>query len=263
MSRLRTTSLVIETPEGVQFSYLLASPVLRALAWMVDAAAIGVLARVLGQSLQWLAFFSRDWITAITVILYFVISVGYGIVLEWRWHGQTLGKRVLKLRVVDAQGLRLRLSQVILRNLLRAVDILPVAYLVGAVASFCSRDCQRLGDLAAGTIVTRERAPGVPDLDELAPAKYNSLLAYPHLAARLRSLATPEAVSIAVQAVSRRDGYEPLARLELFRELAAYFQSVVQFPAAVSESLTDEQYVRSVLRVIYAAEKKQHAGTSR
>jgi uncharacterized RDD family membrane protein YckC len=251
MSEGRATSLTIETPEGVEFSYDLASPATRALAWMVDAAAILGLSRGTGKVCEWLGAVNQDWANAISVILYFAISVGYGIALEWRWHGQTLGKRVVGLRVVDAHGLRLQLSQVILRNLLRLVDILPAIYLVGGLACFCSRNCQRLGDLAAGTIVARLRTPQAPDLEEVAPAKYNSLLAYPHLAARLRSLASAEAVSIAVRAVSRRDGYEPLARLELFGELADYFQGLVQFPEAAREGLTGEQYVRSVLRVIY------------
>jgi uncharacterized RDD family membrane protein YckC len=251
MSDRRARSLTIETPEGVEFSYQLASPVMRSVAWILDAAAIGVLTKGTGAASEWLGRLNRDGATAVSVILYFVITVGYGIVLEWRWHGQTLGKRVMGLRVVDAQGLRLQLSQVILRNLLRLVDMLPVAYFVGGIASFCGRYCQRLGDLAAGTIVARERVFPAPDLEQIASAKYNSLMAYPHLAARLRSLANPESVSIAVRAVSRREGYDPLARIELFEELAAYFQSLVRFPAAASESLTGEQYVRSVLRVIY------------
>jgi uncharacterized RDD family membrane protein YckC len=255
MSSARNTSLTIETPEGVEFSYELASPVTRALAWMVDVAAISLLSKGSSQVGEWLGHVSRDWATAFAAILYFVISVGYGIALEWRWHGQTLGKRVVGLRVVDAQGLRLQLSQVVLRNLLRLIDMLPLAYLVGGIACFSSRNCQRLGDLAAGTIVTRERTPYAPDLEQIAPAKYNSLLVYPHLAARLRSLASPQSVNIAVRAVSRRDGYEPLARIELFQELAEYFQSLVQFPPAVCEGLTDEQYVRSVLRVIYGGQK--------
>ncbi|MGA2273441.1 MAG: RDD family protein [Bryobacteraceae bacterium] len=251
MSSGRATSLTIETPEGVEFSFDLASPVTRSLAWIVDLAAIGVLTKGVDKTGEWLGHLNQDWATAIAVILYFAISVGYGIVLEWRWHGQTLGKRVMGLRVVDAQGLRLQLSQVILRNLLRLVDMLPAVYLVGGVACFCSRNCQRLGDLAAGTIVARERSSYAPDLEQMAPAKYNSLLAWPHLAARLRSLVSPESVSIAVAAVSRRDGFEPLARIELFRELAEYFQSLVEFPEAAREGLTGEQYVRSVLRVIY------------
>jgi uncharacterized RDD family membrane protein YckC len=251
MSNRRATSLTIETPEGVEFSFDLASPVTRSLAWMVDVAAIGVMTKAADKACGLLGHVNEDWATAIAVILYFVISIGYGIVLEWRWHGQTLGKRVMGLRVVDAQGLRLQLSQVVLRNLLRLVDMLPIVYLVGGVASFCSRNCQRLGDLAAGTIVARERTAQAPDLEQVASAKYNSLLAWPHLAARLRSTVSPEAVGIAVEAVSRRDGYEPLARIELFQELAAYFQSLVEFPEAAREGLADEQYVRSVLRVIY------------
>ena len=108
-----------------------------------------------------------------------------------------------------------------------------------------------LGDLAANTIVARERKPEEPDLDKIAPAKYNSLVAYPHLAARLRSLVTPEAAAIAIQAVTLRDGYDPVARIQLFAELAAYFRSLVEFPEQALEGVTDEQYVRSVLRVIY------------
>ena len=250
----RSRSLTIETPEGVDFSYDLASPVTRALAWMVDLAAIGVLTKGSDQICEWLGHLNRDWAAGFGVILYFLISVGYGIVLEWRWRGQTLGKRVLRLRVVDAQGLRLELSQVVLRNLLRVVDMLPLAYLVGGLSILCSRNCQRLGDLAAGTVVAREHQPPVADVEHLAPAKYNSLAAYPYLAARLRSLVSPESVRIAVEAMTRRDGYEPLSRIALFKELADYFRNLVQFPETASANMTDEQYVRSVLRVVYARE---------
>ena len=130
--------------------------------------------------------------------------------LEWRWRGQTVGKRLFKLRVIDAQGLRLQLSQIVIRNLLRLIDSLPMLYLVGGTASLFSAKYQRLGDSGgehgggAGTQLGQQ-----PDVEQLAPAKYNSLLAYPHLAARLRSKAGPEAVAIAVRAVSQRDGYEP------------------------------------------------------
>jgi len=253
MTNRRATLLTIETPEGVRFSYELASPVIRSIAWMIDVAAIAALTKVAGKVSEGLTRVDRDWAAALSIIFYFVISIGYGIVLEWRWRGQTLGKRVMGLRVVDAQALRLQFPQIVLRNLLRLIDMLPLAYLVGGIASFCSRYGQRLGDLAAGTIVARERASTVPDLDQIAPAKYNSLLAYPHLAARLRVVASPESIAIAVRALSRRDGYDPVARLELFRELATYFRSVVPFPAAASEGMTDEQYVRSVVRVVYSS----------
>jgi uncharacterized RDD family membrane protein YckC len=249
----RRNSLTIETPEGVVFSYELATPVTRALAWAVDAAVIGAASMTAASVSQTANLLSPDWAKALGVALYFAISTGYGIVLEWRWRGQTLGKRLLGLRVIDAQGLRLQLPQIALRNLLRAVDALPLCYLVGGAASLVSRYGQRLGDLAANTVVAHERRRQAPDLDQIAPARYNSLLAYPQLAARLRSLASPDAVGIAVRAIAQRDGYAPAARMQLFRELAGYFRSLAQFPEAAVEGLTDEQYVRSALRVIYGA----------
>jgi len=253
MSAARQSSLAIETPEGVVFRYELATPAVRAIAMAVDLAAIGTFSYVTRQFGESAAHLNPDWATAISVILFFVAQVGYGIVLEWRWRGQTIGKRLLNLRVVDAQGLRLQLPQIVLRNLLRLVDSLPLLYLVGGIAALASRRCQRLGDLAANTIVARERTFEEPDLEQIAPAKYNSLAAYPHLSARLRSLAGAEAVGMAVRAVAQRDGYEPRARVELFAELAEYFRGLVPFPASAMEGLTDEQYVRSVLRVIYGA----------
>jgi plasmid stabilization system protein ParE len=129
--------------------------------------------------------------------------------------------------------------------------MLPLFYLVGGLAAVFSRNAQRLGDMAANTIVTRERKAETPDLEQIAPAKYNSLLAQPHLAARLRSLVTPEAAALAVRAVTLRDSYDPRARVALFRELAGHFRRLVEFPEEAVENLIDEQYVRSVLRVIY------------
>ncbi len=256
MSTPRQRSLEIETPEGVVFRYQLATPALRALAWAVDVAALGTAAYVIGKAADSFGSLSTDWAGALSAVLFFLASIGYGIVLEWRWRGQTLGKRLLRLRVVDAQGLRLQFPQVALRNLLRLVDMLPLVYLVGGTASLLTRRCQRLGDLAANTVVAREPVFKEPDLEQIAPAKYNSLLAYPHLAARLRSLASPVAVGYAIQAATGRDNYDPAARLELFEDLAGYFRGLVQFPPAALEGLTDEQYVRSVLRVVMAPAKR-------
>jgi len=99
--------------------------------------------------------------------------------------------------------------------------------------------------------VIRERRTEQPDLEKIAPARYNSLLEYPNLSARLRSLIDPEAAAMAMRAVAQRDGFEPLARIEVFRDLADYFRGLVPFPQSSIEGLTDEQYVRSVLGVIY------------
>jgi uncharacterized RDD family membrane protein YckC len=253
MTAARPSRLSIETPEGVVFSFELATPVTRALAWTVDTCAI-VLGNILvGQIAKLVARMSLDVANAVSVVGFFVISVVYAIVLEWRWRGQTIGKRLFGLRVMDVHGLRLQLPQIALRNLLRMIDMLPFLYLVGGLACVFSRNAQRLGDMAANTIVTRERKADIPDIEQIAPAKYNSLLGQPHLAARLRSVVTPESAALAVRAVTLRDSYDPLARIALFRDLAGYFRSLVEFPGEAVENLTDEQYVRCVLRVIYGA----------
>ena len=251
MSAVAPGTLRIGTPEGVVFSYQLATPVSRCLAWAVDAAASAGMAYAATRLSATAGFLSADFSNFLGAILYFVISIGYSMLLEWRWRGQTVGKRLFGLRVIDIHGLRLQFSQIALRNLLRPIDSLPVFYLVGGVTAFFTEGGQRLGDLAANTVVAHERSWDAPDLEPIAPAKYNSLLAYPHLAGRLRSLASPEAVGFALRAVAERDRYTPAARLELFRDMADYFGSLARFPPEALEGLSDEQFIRSVLRAIY------------
>lgn len=252
MTAPRQASLIIETPEGVVFSYQLATPVSRALAWMVDSAVLFAVSWVTGTLAAGFRLVSNDWATALGVLLYFAASLAYPIVLEWRWRGQTIGKRLFGLRVIDANGLRLQLFQVVVRNLMRVFDLLPALGLAGGIAALHTRYGQRLGDLAAATVIARDRGVTQPDVDAVAPAKHNSLAAYPHLAARLRAAVPPEAVAIALRAVASRDRFQPAARIELFGELAGYFRDLVSFPSDAVAGISDEEYVRSALRVILA-----------
>ncbi len=247
----RTNRLLIKTPEGVVFSLLLAGPISRFLAWLVDIAAITVASRIAGGVLQLLGLISTDVAGAIMILAYFVISVGYGIVLEWYWRGQTLGKRLLRLRVMDVQGLRLQFNQVVIRNLLRFVDNLPVAYMVGGLFCLITRRSQRLGDLAANTIVVRNPQIPQPDLEQLLSDKYNSFHQYPHLEARLRQNSKPLEAEVALAALLRRDQLDPAARIELFRDIADHFKEIVAFPPEAVEGISDEQYVRNVVDVLY------------
>lgn len=247
----KTDTLVVRTPEGIAFSQLLASPVSRFLAWSVDLFCIVAMAMLIGALAGLLQLISADFARAISVLLYFVISVGYAMVLEWYWRGQTIGKRLLRLRVVDAHGLRLQFSQVAIRNLLRFVDMLPALYLVGGLACLFTRRRQRLGDFAANTIVVRNPKIREPDLDQILAGKFNSLRAYPHLEARLRQRVSPEEAALALQAILRRDLLEPAARVELFSEIAAHFKAKVEFPSEAADGVADEQYVRNVVDILY------------
>jgi uncharacterized RDD family membrane protein YckC len=248
---MNTSAVLIRTPEGIVFSRSLAGPVTRFLAWLVDVLTIVSLTAGLGHVLSWFDVIGRDAVGAAYTLGYFFISFGYGIGLEWAWRGQTLGKKLFRLRVVDAEGMRLQFDQIVTRNLLRFVDMLPVFYLVGGVACWSSRKCQRLGDIAANTLVVTTPSIAEPDLDQLLAGKFNSLVQYPHLAARLRQNVSPGEVSTALQALIRRDELEPGARLELFAKLATHFRAKVDFPAEATDGLADEQYVRNVVDVVF------------
>jgi uncharacterized RDD family membrane protein YckC len=245
----RTNTLLLRTPEGIVFSLPLAGPVSRFLAWGIDVGCIITASSVVEQILG--LFGNAGFARATYIIAYFLISIGYGITLEWFWRGQTVGKRVLKLRVMDEHALRLEFGQVVVRNLLRFVDLLPGLYLVGGTACVLSRRFQRLGDLAANTIVVRNQEVPQPNLEQLLGGKFNSLLEYRHLAARLRQRTSPQAAAVALEALLRRDELEPQARLQLFAGLADHFRSLVEFPLEAIEQLSDEQYVRNVVEILY------------
>src|SRR5262245_10357936 len=104
MRKGKTNTLLIRTPEGIAFSLLLAGPVTRFLAWVVDLACISAMCLLVGAASNILGLISFDFAQAISLVAYFVIQIGYGIVCEWFWRGQSVGKRLLRLRVMDAQG---------------------------------------------------------------------------------------------------------------------------------------------------------------
>lgn len=260
---MKTNTLLIRTPEGIVFALPLAGPVTRFLAWGVDAAVLGAASYVLALGLGLLSWIEPDVIQAVLILAFFVLQTGYGIGCEWLWRGQTLGKRVVRLRVMDVQGLQLQFSQVVIRNLLRFVDALPALYLLGGVTCFLSRRAQRLGDLAANTIVVRLPRPKEPDLDQLLAGKFNSLREHAHLEARLRQRVSPGEAQAALQALVRRDELEPTARVKLFAELAAHFRSLVEFPPEAVEGIADEQYVRNVVDVLFRPRGKSGPATAR
>ena len=257
---MRTNMLFIRTPEGIVFSQLLAGPVTRFFAWLVDQLCISAVMTVVGIAVNLLGLISWNFAAALYVLSYFVISIGYGIFFEWSWRGQTVGKKLLRLRVVDAEGLRLQFNQIVVRNLLRFVDVLPGFYFVGGVTCWLNPKCQRLGDLAANTVVIRNPRVTEPDLDQLFAGKYNSLRQYPHLAARLRQRVSSPEADIALRALLRRGEFEPVARVELFGALAAHFRTKVDFPAEATDGVADEQYLRNVVDVLYRSRGADRAG---
>ena len=149
------TEREVPTPEGIELSLRLAGPVVRALAWASDlllrsAAFVG-----LSVPLSMLGAVG----SGVLMILWFALEWLYPTVCEVWFKGATPGKKFVGLVVLHADGTPVRLPASLIRNLLRAVDFLPFLYGFGLLAMLINRDFQRLGDIAAGTVVAyRESA---------------------------------------------------------------------------------------------------------
>lgn len=139
----------IETPEGVSLRLRAAGAFSRAQAWLLD---LGLRAIVYSTAVGIFAALGRGG-TGLALLLLFALTWGYNVVCEVWFHGQTLGKRALGLRVVSADGTPVTLLPSITRNLLRVVDGLPGIYGVGLVCGMIDPSARRVGDIVAGTLV--------------------------------------------------------------------------------------------------------------
>jgi uncharacterized RDD family membrane protein YckC len=159
--------LSIETPEQIALEFPLAGVGSRFLALAVDVLlqmALGLmLLLAVGGTVSLLRpTGGAAWFGAIVIIGVFVIFYGYFMIFEALWNGQTPGKRLVGLRVLSVTGRPVHAGEAILRNLLRVVDSLPGVYAVGIVSVMVSARSQRLGDLAAGTVVVHEKGLTAP-----------------------------------------------------------------------------------------------------
>jgi uncharacterized RDD family membrane protein YckC len=177
------TTRRVATPEGIELTLRLAGPVPRALAWSVDfllrAAVVLVVSMIASR-------FGRAGMGVVLIAAFFV---------EWllpawfeaMWGGQTPGKRLFRLAVLNDDGTPVRWPGALTRNLLRAADFLPFLYGVGLITMLMNRDFKRLGDLAAGTVVVYQaekvaaaraipQAPPQPPPLSLSPEEQRAVL---------------------------------------------------------------------------------------
>lgn len=150
------TDVEIESPEHVVFRHRVAGPARRAVAYIIDlivcygtVAMAAVIVAIAG------ADFSDSTARAgigLILLLVFVAQWVYFVLWEGL-RGTTPGKMALGLRVLTTDGRPIAFAASAIRNVLRAADVLPTAYLVGLGAMFATQRFQRLGDLAAGTMV--------------------------------------------------------------------------------------------------------------
>ncbi|MDR0362316.1 MAG: RDD family protein [Planctomycetota bacterium] len=235
--------LKIVTPDLVTFTLRPAGAATRFMAWLLDQMIL-----LLVRILTILAVVGSGFHGVILIVIVITaLELPYYAFFEWRWAGQTPGKRRFGLRVATTNGARLAMTDVLLRNLVRAADNLPAFMLVGGLFAFFDPLGRRLGDFAAGTIVIAERAgtAGLPPVDRARPNSYNADAACRR---RILARATHEDRDLANDLMWRRDDLDDEMRIELFRRLAAVFTKRFSLPDA--PGLSDEQKVLNVALIL-------------
>ncbi|MEM7477112.1 MAG: RDD family protein [Planctomycetota bacterium] len=193
------------TPENIEFEYALAGPLQRLPAFLFDVVVRAVVCFALiifGWALFAFVPFGIPIYTIGLTILFFLLSWFYGVYFETRFNGRTLGKMVFKLRTISVDGRPINAAQAGLRNMLRLADLsflLPLqifgndlppngffpTFVVGMLCMVVTRRMQRIGDLAAGTMVVSESSQRSPlnlkpedlrayGLAELIPANFQA-----------------------------------------------------------------------------------------
>jgi uncharacterized RDD family membrane protein YckC len=238
--------LNIDTPEQVDLRYAIAGIGSRFVAILLDSLiltgcyVVALLALVLifsgAAALGGKASAQLDtagkWVLAIFIFFNFLLIWGYFALFEAFWHGQTPGKRVMKLRVIKDSGRQITFFESLARNLLRFVDYLPSLYLTGVITMVCNRRNKRLGDFAAGTIVVHERADEQPLMIQtsttiIAPVGFST---QPWQSEALAPWAKPITAMFPADAVARLDAQDLVV-------IEAFFARMLDLPLETRAAL--------------------------
>lgn len=239
----------VETPEHVTLSFELAGLGTRAAAAAIDAAVLTLANIVLvaffvaaGASGEWATGWA-SWGTALVVLVTGLNFFLYYTLFEALWDGRTPGKRALGIRVVLDTGRPITANAAAVRNLIRIVDFLvPLGPLPGVVLVFAHRANKRLGDLAAGTIVVRDRVSAWGLAPSLPPPSQEVLeLGPPDL--------SEQEFALLDRFLARADALLPAVRVRMAADLARRFESRLPRRSVDAETyltavFTDEQQKR-------------------
>ncbi|MCA9265794.1 MAG: RDD family protein [Planctomycetales bacterium] len=167
------STIHVVTPENIAFQYELAGPWRRLPAFVIDVALRGLVIVALTMAFAFLGSFSIGLVFPLINLTWFVLEWFYGGLFEAYWNGQTPGKRAMGLRVLTTDGRPINGLQAVLRNILRAVDLMPLlplsmlyeefppqgmvpTFMFGLIAMTMNHRFQRLGDIVCGTMVVVE-----------------------------------------------------------------------------------------------------------
>jgi len=221
----------IATPEGVQLALPLAGIGTRFLQELIDVLIGGTAAVILVL----FAFAIGDEMVATIVgaAAFLVFYVGYFVLFEVAGGGRTIGSRAAGLRVVMDGGGPVGLRASLIRNVIRLLEGLPTSYIPAIISILASKNNQRLGDLAAGTLVVRDvKAPAyeTPKL-HIPPAQFQSW--------DVAGVGESELMAVRTF-LDRRHSFAPGPRAALAAELATKLRPRVP---GVRPGLHDEQFL--------------------
>ncbi|MBS1988986.1 MAG: RDD family protein [Cyanobacteria bacterium SZAS LIN-2] len=154
-------------------------------------------------------------ILMIIIFLLFVVQYGYFVVFEGLWRGQTPGKRMAEIRVIEQNGQPIGWAAAIIRNLIRIIDSIMF---LGIIFILIDKNERRLGDMAAGTIVIRERKT------EISTSQIKMLTAAKADASVDVGRVTPGEYDILVDFLRRRESLAKAHRPTVAQKLAVHFK---------------------------------------
>jgi uncharacterized RDD family membrane protein YckC len=229
------TRIEIVTPENIAFQYRVAGPFRRLPAFLIDAAIrfaiISLGGLIFAFTFGMIGLEGIVW--GLTLVLWFVLSWFYGGLFETFWNGQTPGKRVMRIRVVSIDGQPINGIQATLRNFLLVVDALPPfvilpfpLFQVGLFAALSNDRFQRLGDMAAGTMVVVEEGHWLRGLIDLKDPDVVRLAGQLPVNFQLKR---PLARAISAY-VERRGSFSFGRRLEIARHVAEPLRERLNLP---------------------------------
>jgi uncharacterized RDD family membrane protein YckC len=242
---------VVRTPEHVEFEFALAGLASRTLALLLDWVVLMLLATAVVMVGSLVSSLFKGLGAFLTFVAVFLVQWGYFVTLEMLTGGQSIGKKVLGLRVIRTDGMRIGFYHSAVRNLFRAIDNLPFFYLLGGLAAVTSRLGRRLGDHAAGTVVVRDARRALPSAVVPPGQRYNSFIEDPKVIRAVRQQLTLRERELLVGLALRREEIELPARLALFADAAAYLSN--RLGIAKPEFFSDEKFVLNLTAVAVEA----------
>ena len=177
-----------------------------------------------------------------------VLTWGYHAYFEVRRAGQSPGKRIMGIRVVDGRGLPLSAQQSFVRNVVRVLDALPIGYAMGALVCQFDGLRRRLGDVAADTLVVREGR--VADIERrVGRARTFNSLRTPRALRLIRSRVGLEEREFLSALCLRAEGLEDRARFDLMDEVGRHYRARLEID---DPHLSGENLVRGLTAILFS-----------